>query len=515
MRPRRKPRHPSRLPRPNRHDERPSSDGRKTTLIWEPGLLLHNAAALTNMSNDLRFEPGEMPLFTDLYELTMAASYFQIGFNEPANFTLSVRRLPPRRGFLVAAGLERVLEALEQFQFGQTALDALDGLKLFSHEFLHFLSALRFTCEVDAVPEGTIFFANEPILEVYGPLIEAQLVESLVMNQVGLATLIATKAARSVIAARGRRLVDFGMRRSQGVDAALVAARSSYLAGFVGTSNVLAGCRYHIPLYGTMAHSYIMAHEREREAFEHFVESFPRLSTLLVDTYDTIRGVENAARVARDLRDKGIKLQAVRLDSGDLADLSIKSRRILDQNGLHDVSIFASGNLDEYRIRDLIRAGAPIDAFGVGTAMVVSADAPSLDLAYKLAEYRSIPRLKTSTNKVTLPGRKQWFRAFNNTGGFYADVIGLADEGVTTVSHEFKPPPAEVVPMMQRQFNEGYRIGARPTLTESRERLLESMAKLEQRYKDLEKPALYMVKNTAALNAMLINERMRADKRQD
>jgi len=277
----------------------------------------------------------------------------------------------------------------------------------------------------------------------------------------------------------------------------------------------LAGCRYRIPLYGTMAHSYIMAHDRERDAFEHFVALFPRLSTLLVDTYDTVRGIENAAAVARDLRDKGFKLQAVRLDSGDLADLSVKARRILDQNGLRDVSIFASGNLDEYRIRDLIRAGAPIDAFGVGTAMVVSADNPSLDLAYKLAEYRGIPRLKTSTNKVTLPGRKQWFRAFNNSGGFYADVIGLADEGVTTVASEFKPTAAEVRPMMQRQFNDGYRVGPRPTLSESRERLLESMAKLEQRYKDSEKPAAYPVKQTAALTAMLINERMRAERRQD
>jgi len=205
----------------------------------------------------------------------------------------------------------------------------------------------------------------------------------------------------------------------------------------------------------------------------------------------------------------------VRLDSGDLADLSVKARRILDQSGLQDVSIFASGNLDEYRIRELIRAGAPIDAFGVGTAMVVSADAPSLDFAYKLAEYRGVPRLKTSLNKVTLPGRKQWFRAFNANGGFYADMIGLADEGVTTVAHEFKPPPAEVLPMMQRQYREGARIGPRPALTESRERLLEAMAKLAQRYKDLDKPASYPVKHTAALSAMLINERIRAEKRQD
>jgi nicotinate phosphoribosyltransferase len=467
------------------------------------------------MPIDLRFEPHETSLLTDLYELMMAASYFKLGFNERACFTLAVRRLPPRRGFLVAGGLERLLEALEQFNFSAAALESLDGLKLFEPEFIQFLSQLRFSCEVEAVPEGTIVFADEPIVAISGPLIEAQLVESLVMNQIGLATLLASKAARSVIAARGRRLVDFGLRRSQGVDASLVAARSSYMAGFVGTSNVLAGCRYHIPLYGTMAHSYIMAHEREREAFEHFVELFPRLSTLLVDTYDTVRGVENAAAVGRRLRDQGFKLQAVRLDSGDLAELSVRARRILDQNGLRDVSIFASGNLDEYRIRDLIRAGAPIDAFGVGTAMVVSADAPALDLAYKLVEYRGTPRLKTSANKLTLPGRKQWFRAFNANRGFYADLIGLADEGAATVAREFKPPAAEVEPMLQRQFNQGFRIGPRPALDESREHLLESMAKLEERYKELDKPAVYPVKNTAALNAMLIDERMRAERRQD
>jgi nicotinate phosphoribosyltransferase len=467
------------------------------------------------MPIDLSLAPDEAPLLIDLYELTMAASYFQMGYNENACFTLSVRRLPPRRGFQIASGLQRMLEALEQFHFSQAALDSLDSLKLFSPEFLDFLGKMRFTGEVFGIAEGSIFFADEPIVEINGPLIETQLVESLVMNQVGVATLTASKAARSVIAARGRRLVDFGLRRSQGADASLVAARSSYLAGFIGTSNVLAGCRYGIPLYGTMAHSYIMAHDRERDAFEHFVQLFPRLSTLLVDTYDTVRGVKNAASVARDLRDKGFKLQAIRLDSGDLADLSAKARRILDQNGLHDVSIFASGNLDEYRIRDLIKAGAPIDAFGVGTAMVVSADAPSLDLAYKLAEYRGIPRLKTSPSKTTLPGRKQFFRAINGSGGFYADLIGLADESAATVAREFKPAPTEVLPMLQRQLANGYRLGARPALSESRERCLEAIGKLEQRYKQLEKPDTYPVKHTPALGAMLINERMRAEKRQD
>src|SRR5277367_2918351 len=272
------------------------------------------------MPIDLRFDPDEAPLLIDLYELTMAASYYRIGFDQPACFYLSVRRMPAKRGFLVAAGIERVLEALEDFHFEAGAIEYLDSLKLFTPEFLTYLSTLRFTGDVYAVPEGTIFFEQEPILEVRAPLIEAQIIETLLLNQIGTASMIASKAARCVVAARGR---------------------------------------YGIPLNGTMAHSYIMAHDNEREAFNHFVTQFPQLGTLLVDTYDTVRGVENAVRVARDLRDKGYKLQAVRLDSGDLTELSNRARRILDQSGLKDVAIFASGNLDEYRINELIRAGAP------------------------------------------------------------------------------------------------------------------------------------------------------------
>jgi nicotinate phosphoribosyltransferase len=473
-----------------------------------------NAEVPPLMPIDLRFDPDEVALLTDLYELTMAASYFALGYNEPACFSLSVRRLPPRRGFLVAAGLERLLEALEDFRFTPSAIEYLGSLQLFTRDFLAFLDTVRFTGEVYALPEGTVCFSEEPLLEVRAPLIEAQLIETLVINQIGIASLIASKAARCVIAASGRRLVDFGLRRSHGADAGLIAARSSYLAGFIGTSNVLAGRRYGIPLYGTMAHSYVMAHDREREAFEHFTAMFPQLSTLLIDTYDPLRGLDNAMAVARDLKQRGGKLQAVRIDSGDLAELSIRARRILDQNGLQDVPIFASGNLDEYKVQTLIRAGAPIDAFGVGTEMVVSADAPSLDIAYKLAEYNGVPRIKTSAGKVTLPGRKQVFRGLNHNGGFYADLIGLADESATTASREFKPAPAETLSLLTRQFANGVRLDPRPTLTESRERLTQAISKLEQRYQDLERPAAYPVRHTAALNAMLTNERLRAERRQ-
>jgi len=467
------------------------------------------------MPIDLRFDTDEAALLIDLYELTMAASFFQIGFNEPANFSLAARRAPANRGFLVAAGVDRFLETLEEFRFDQAAIDYLDSLRLFSADFLNFLVGLRFTGEIFALAEGALFFPGEPILEVRAPLIEAQLLETLVLNQIGIASLVATKGARCLIAARGRRLIDFGLRRSQGLDAGLIAARASYLSGFVGTSNVLAGRRYGIPLYGTMAHSYIMAHDRESEAFEHFAQLFPRLSTLLVDTYDTIRGVENAAVVAEQLKQHGHRLQAVRLDSGDLLDLSIRARRVLDQHGLRDVAIFASGNLNEYRIQELIRAGAPIDAFGVGTDLVVSADAPSLDIAYKLSEYRGKPRVKTSLNKVNLPGRKQVFRALTESGGFGGDIIGLSDEGATTVAREFRPPCSEVALLLHKQFENGKRVGPRPPLAESRERLLESMAKLGQRYKDLDQPDTYPVRHSAALNAMVVSERMQAARRQD
>jgi nicotinate phosphoribosyltransferase len=466
------------------------------------------------MSIDLRFDPGEVALVTDLYELTMAASYFALGYNESACFDLNVRRMPPRRGFLVAAGLERLLEALEHFHFTPDALDYLASLRLFTPEFLDFLSKLRFTGEIYALPEGTIFFGEEPLLEVHAPLIEAQLIETLVINQIGMASLIASKAARCVISAAGRRLVDFGLRRSHGVDAGLIAARSSYLVGFIGTSNVLAGRRYGIPVYGTMAHSYVMAHDREREAFEHFVGMFPQLSTLLVDTYDTARGVENAALVAHELKTRGGRLQAIRIDSGDLADLSARARRILDQRGLQDVPIFASGNLDELKIQALLRAGAPIDAFGVGTEMDVSADAPSLDIAYKLSEYNRVPRIKTSLGKLSLPGRKQVFRAMNHAGGFYTDLIGLADESAATAAREFKPAPAETAGLLTRQFANCRRFEPRPTLNDSRELWQRSLGQLDQRYQDLERPAVYPVRYTAALNAMLTNEKLRAERRQ-
>jgi nicotinate phosphoribosyltransferase len=466
------------------------------------------------MAIDLRLDCDEVPLLLDLYHLTMAAGFFEQGFNDSACFSMWVRRLPPSRGFLVAAGIERFLEALEEFHFDRASLEYFDSLKLFKPEFLRFLSTLRFTGEVRALREGTIFFAEEPVLEVRAPLIEAQLLETLALNQVGMATLIASKAARCYGAARGRRLVDFGLRRSQGADAGLIAARSSYLAGFDGSASVLAGKRYNIPLFGTMAHSFIMVHESEREGYINFARTFPHLSTLLVDTYDTLRGVENAAAVAHELARDGIRIQAIRLDSGDLLDLSRRARRILDERGLQGVAIFASGNLDEHKIDALLRAGAPIDGFGVGSAMVTSNDLPALDAVYKLVEYRGQPRLKCSTDKATSPGSKQIFRALDGSGRFLGDLLGLSEESVHGVVQSFKPTPARVEPLLATQMREGKRLAPRPSLSEARQVFLESWSKLDERFKGLQRPDAYPVGHTGALKAMMIEQRLQVSRRQ-
>jgi nicotinate phosphoribosyltransferase len=467
------------------------------------------------MPIDLRLDPGEVALLTDLYELTVSAAFFEHGFNHLASFEVAMRRMPPGRGYMIAAGIERLAEALEEYRFDGPAIEHLESLQLFKPAFLEFLSTLRFTGSVRAIPEGTIYFPGEPIVEIRAPLIEAQLVETIALNQLGFASIIATKAARCFAVAGGRRLVDFGPRRAQGADASLIAARSSYMAGFHGTANVLAGKRYGIPVFGTMSHSFVMAHEREREAFSDFVSSFPTLSTLLVDTYDTVHGVENAAVIAAQVREAGVKIQGVRLDSGDLHELSRKTRRILDQAGFGAIAIVASGNLDEHKIADLVDGGAPIDAFGVGTALAVSDDAPAADFTYKLVEYKDHARLKTSAGKVSTPGRKQLFRAYSPSGSFFADLVGIMDEGATTVAREFKPIPSKTVQLMETVLENGRRVLPRPTLAEARERVMNGLTALDARYKTLRRPAEFPVRPTAALNALVISEKLRAQKRQD
>ncbi|MEX2492215.1 MAG: nicotinate phosphoribosyltransferase [Nitrospirales bacterium] len=366
-----------------------------------------------------------LALFTDLYELTMLQAYFEENMTAESVFTLFVRRLPARRNFLLACGVDTVLDYLETICFGEEDLAYLSTLGLFSDSFLTWLLGFRFTGEVDAVPEGTPVFANEPILEVVAPLPQAQILETFIMNQIHLQSVLASKAQRVVSAASGRPVVDFSTRRMHGIDAALKAARAFWIAGVASTSNVLAGKFYGVPVAGTMAHSYIQAHENESAAFRAFAHVFPE-TTLLVDTYDTLAGVKKVIDLAQTLGDE-FHVKAVRLDSGDLLALSRETRQLLDEAGLGNVEIFASGGLDEDAIAALLLSGAPIDGFGVGSSMGVSRDVPDLDIVYKLSEYAGKGRLKLSTGKPILPGRKQVFRIAEE-GEDVRDVIARAGE---------------------------------------------------------------------------------------
>ncbi|HJO36535.1 MAG TPA: nicotinate phosphoribosyltransferase [Gammaproteobacteria bacterium] len=364
-------------------------------------------------------------LLTDLYELTMMQAYYRESMTDNAVFSLFFRRLPAGRNYVLACGLGAVLDYLQNLHFTQDDLDYLATQSRFGDDFLHWLGALRFTGAVRAVPEGSVVFPQEPLLEISAPLPQAQLVESYVMNQMHLQSVLASKAARVVAAAAGRPVVDFGMRRMHGADAALQGARAYHIAGLAGTSNVLAGKRYGIPITGTMAHSYVQAHADEMSAFRAFTRSYPQ-TTLLVDTYDTLAGVRRVIALAAELG-ADFNVQAIRLDSGDLAGLARRSRQLLDAAGLQHVKIMASGGLGEEKIAGLLAQGAPIDGFGVGTHMGVSEDAPTLDLAYKLTEYAGTGRLKDVPGKPILPGPKQVYRQCER-GEMTGDVITRADE---------------------------------------------------------------------------------------
>ncbi|MDA8364393.1 MAG: nicotinate phosphoribosyltransferase [Gammaproteobacteria bacterium] len=368
------------------------------------------------------------PLLTDLYQLTMLQAYFEHGMTDAAVFEFFVRTLPAQRQFLVAAGLEQVVGFLENLRFGATELEWMARQGSFRPEFINYLGGLRFSGDVHAMPEGTIFFADEPILRITAPLPEAQLIESRVINLLHFQTMIASKAIRCVLAAPAALLVDFGLRRAHGAEAGLLAARASYLAGFAGTATVLAAPRFGIPLFGTMAHSFIEAHEHEIDAFERFAYSLPGNVVLLIDTYDTEAGAAKVVQLAPRLKAAGIEIRGVRLDSGDLGAHARKVRRILDDGGLQQVTIFASGNLDEMRLQRLLADGAPIDGFGVGTHMDTSSDAPFLDCAYKLQEYAGRPRRKCSEGKATWPGTKQVHRRFDCQGIMCGDGLDLEGE---------------------------------------------------------------------------------------
>ena len=426
-----------------------------------------------------------MSLFTDFYELTMCASYFDNKNFEPATFDLFIRRLPENRSYFLFAGLEEALQYLQSIKFTEEHLAYLKK-QGFKEDFLDYLRGFRFTGDVWAVPEGTIAFPNEPLIRVTAPIIEAQLVETFLLNTVNLQTMIATKASRVVHAAKGKSVIEFGLRREHGIDAGMKVARSSYIAGCQGTSNVLAGQAYGIPVFGTMAHSFIMSYPKEIDAFRAFAKTFPNKSTLLIDTYDDISGAEKAAVVAKELEAKGFRLGGVRLDSGDLAQTSKKVRKILDDQGLDYVKIFASGDLDEFKIEELLSKGAQIDSFGVGTKMGTSADRPYLDVIYKLCETMAAdgsfsPIMKLSKDKITLPGRKQVYRFKDAAGNFEKDIIALADEKV------------QGEPLLVKVMEKGKLIYKLPSLGNIRATAAENLSKLPEEYKALTGAPVYPV----------------------
>lgn len=408
-------------------------------------------------------------LLTDLYELTMAEAYLRAGETGTAGFSLFIRRLPPERAYLVAAGLDAALDYLEDLHFTADDITFLRGTGLFSAAALNHLAALRFTGEARAVPEGRIVFGEEPLIEITAPLIEAQIVETLLINTLHLHTLLASKAARVVEAARGRAVVDFGLRRAHGIDAGMAAARAAYLTGCAATSNVAAGRHFGIPITGTMAHSFVTSFPSELEAFRAYAATYPDATTLLIDTYDTVQGARHAATVGQELAARGHRLRAVRIDSGEVGALSREVRAVLDAAGLPEVQIAVSGGLDEHHIAALLAAGAPIDSFGVGTRMDASEDAPTLEAAYKLVEYEGRPVFKRSRGKASLPGRKQVWRRYDADGRMAGDVIALADEG--------RPAP-DAEPLLVPVMAGGRRLTPPEPLTAIRARCLAERTRL-------------------------------------
>jgi nicotinate phosphoribosyltransferase len=438
--------------------------------------------------------PDVSALLTDLYQLTMLQAYFDRGMNEVAVFEFFVRKLKGDRNFLVAAGLGQALDYLENLRFAQEELEWLKH-KGFQPPFLRSLGDLRFTGDVYAMPEGTIFFPDEPILRVVAPISQAQLVESRLINLLQFQTLIASKAARTVLVAPGKLLVDFGMRRAHGAEAAMLAARASYLVGFSGTSNVSAGMEYGLSTYGTMAHSFIEAHADEANAFLDFARANPTNVVLLIDTYDTERGAERVVQINHRLKAEGIQIRGVRLDSGDLAHHARRVRAILDAGGLREVNIFASGNLDEWKIRELLAAGAPIDGFGVGTRLDVSADVPYLDCAYKLQEYAGTPRRKRSEGKATWPGRKQVFRTYEG-GHMRRDVVAR--------ENDVEPG----VPLLELVMKAGCRVKPSEPLEQIRNRTLTQLACLPEHLRGLERSQDFQV----TISQSLIDLAAKADR---
>lgn len=421
-------------------------------------------------------------LTTDLYELTMLQSYQEHQMNQTAVFEFFVRDLPEHRGYLVAAGLEPLLEYLQQLHLSEQELDWLRTTGFFTDRFLNRLLDFRFTGDAYAMPEGTVFFPHEPVVQVVAPISEAQLIETRVMNLMQFQILIASKAARCVEAAQGKQLVDFGLRRAHGREAGNLAARANYLAGFAGTSTVSAGMQYDIPLSGTMAHSFVQAHDSELTAFEHYAASMPNNLILLIDTFDT----ENAARAIVDMAKRSSELKnnlsGVRLDSGDLSEHAFKVRDILDHGGLSHVKVLASGGLDEWKIEEIMATGAPVDGFGVGSKLDTSNDAPYLDCAYKLVEYADQPRRKFSSNKINWPGRKQVYRYYDADGNMQRDVLTSVEEH-----------PESYTPLLQPVMRGGEQVAAQESLQTIRDRLQQERSALPDAFRQLRRPDQYPV----------------------
>lgn len=434
--------------------------------------------------------PGSSPLLTDLYQLNMVEAYLSHGETKQAVFEFFVRRLPVRRGFLIAAGLEQALAFLENLRFSTDDIDWLKSTGRFSAGMLDYLAGLRFSGDVHAMPEGTAFFGEEPILRVTAPLPEAQLVETRLINILNFQTLVASKAARFVLAAPGKRLVDFGLRRAHGAEAGLLAARASYIAGFDGTATVLAAKEFGIPIFGTMAHSYIQAHDSESLAFERFARARPQGLVLLLDTYDTEEAARKLVALAPRLQAAGITVSGVRLDSGDLIAQAKSVRRILDEGGLADVTIFASGGLDEDQIAAIVKAGAPIDGFGPGTSLTTSSDVPALDCAYKLEEYAGLPRRKHAAGKATWPGRKQVWRRYGEDGRMAADTLSL----------QYDEQQGEK--LVHQVMRGGKRIAQAPSLDEIRARAAHQLQTLPEPLRDLAPNATYPVQLGEALKEL-------------
>jgi nicotinate phosphoribosyltransferase len=422
------------------------------------------------------------PLLTDLYQLTMLQGYLEHGFTENADFEFFVRDLPKNRNFLIAAGLEEVLDYLTNLKFSAKELDWLSKQKRFNKDFISYLENFKFEGDIHAMPEGTIFFPDEPILRVSAPIPQAQLIETRIINLLHYQTMIASKAIRSVIAASGKVIVDFGLRRAHGAEAGLFAARSSYLAGFSGTSTVLAGELYNIPLYGTMAHSFIQAHDDEISAFENFAESQPDNVVLLVDTYDIFQAIDKVIKLAKKLEKRNRQIEAVRLDSGDLIDNSHKIREILDNAEMSHIKIFASGNLDEYALQKFNNAEAPIDGFGVGTLMVTSSDAPYLECGYKLVQFAGQARYKRSPKKETWPCPKQVYRYLDKNSNYSYDEITMESEN------------RDGIPLLKRVIKDGKRIQPEKSVSVIRDYVKSQLDQLPRNLLNLNKKSNYSVK---------------------